>query len=142
MNSSDDRVADVIHQALRHPIRRRILLILKIEEKPMSPVDLVFHIEGTKEQNKLSEISYHVRELEKAGLVTLVGTEAVRGTTKHFYIPSKLFTADLLDALALDAIAELLEDATSGEAEGVIDKIIEVLAASGRPIRPLGPSGS
>lgn len=137
MDSSEDRMADVVQQALKHSLRRRILFILRTEEIPMSPADLEPHVDGETDQKKLSNIAYHVRELEKAGLVELDSTEAVRGTTKHFYILSKLLTAEILDALALDAITELLEDATSDEAEGVIDKIIEVLAASGRPIRPL-----
>jgi len=97
---------------------------------------LELHIEGSLEAKKLSGIAYHVRQLEKAGLVTLVGTEAVRGSTKHFYSPSKLFTADLLDMLALDAIAELLEDTARDATEDVMDRIVEILGASGRPIRP------
>jgi len=137
MDSSDDRMADVIHQALKHTLRRRILLILRTEEIPMSPADLELHVDGEKDQKKLSNIAYHVRELEKAGLVKLDRKEAVRGTTKHLFILSKLFTAEILDALALDAIAELLEDATGNADEEVIDKIIGVLAASGRPIGPL-----
>lgn len=136
MNSSDGGVPDLIHKALTHSLRRRILLILKAEEKPMAPVDLEPHIEGSPEAKKLSMMAYHVRELEKAGLVTLDHTEAVRGTTKHFYRPSKLFTSDLLDMLTLDAIAELLENAAGDATDEVVDRIVELLAASGRPIRP------
>lgn len=139
MNSSDDGVSEVIHKAMSHAMRRRILLILKFERTPMSPVDLELRIEGTKEQKKLSNIAYHVRQLEKAGLVTLVETKPVRGVVKHLYGPTELFSADLLHTLALDAIAGLLEGALSNADEGVIDKIVEILAASGRPIRPLRP---
>jgi DNA-binding transcriptional ArsR family regulator len=139
MNSSDDGVSEVIHKAMSHAMRRRILLILTIEEKPMSPVDLEPHFEGIKEPKKLSNIAYHVRRLEKAGLVKLVKIEPVRGVVKRLYGLTKLFTAELPDALALDAIAELLEGAARDATEGVLDKIGRVLAASGRPIRPFRP---
>jgi DNA-binding transcriptional ArsR family regulator len=139
MSPSDEGVSTVIHGALSHKMRRRILLILRTRNEPMAPVDLEPHIEGNPEQKKLSKISYHVRELQKVGLVTLVKTEPVRGTTKHFYSLNKSFTADLLNILALDAIAELLENAASDATEELREQIIEVLTASGRPIRSLIP---
>lgn len=136
MNSSDDRVTEAIHRALTHSLRREILLILRTKEKPMSPIDLVPEVEGSTDQKKLSKIAYHVRELHKAGLLELVKTEPVRGTAKHFYRPTKLFTAKVLDMLALDAIAELLENEASNATEDILEKIVGILAASGRPIRP------
>jgi hypothetical protein len=112
------------------------MLILTTEEKPMAPVDLEPHIEGSLEPRKLSRIAYHVRHLEKVGLVSLVKTEPVRGVVKHLFGPTELFTADLLDMLALDAIAELFEDTSSDATDDVLDRIVGLLAASGRPIPP------
>jgi DNA-binding transcriptional ArsR family regulator len=142
MNPPDDRVTEVIHRAMIHPIRRRILLILRNKEMPMSPVDMAPLIEGEPGQKKLSKISYHARQLQEAGLVSLFGTEPRRGTVKHLYGLSALFTADILDALALDRIAELLEDEATETTEGVLSEIMEILAASGRPIKPECGGGS
>jgi predicted transcriptional regulator len=48
--------------------------------KPTSPRDL-----ATSLQHPLSSVSYHVRVLVDCGVLTLVRTKQVRGSTQHFY---------------------------------------------------------
>jgi len=65
--------------ALRHPLRRRILRVMRREE-PISPRQLSIALE-----HPLSNVSYHVRVLADCQAVALVFTEPVRGSMQHFY---------------------------------------------------------
>jgi DNA-binding transcriptional ArsR family regulator len=65
-------------KALSHPLRVRILAIL--EERTASPVQLAATLGAS-----LGVVSYHVRTLERFGLVKLVRTNPVRGAVEHHY---------------------------------------------------------
>jgi DNA-binding transcriptional ArsR family regulator len=65
-------------KALSHPLRVRILAIL--EERTASPVQLAELLDAS-----LGVVSYHVRTLEKFGLIKLVRTNPVRGAVEHHY---------------------------------------------------------
>lgn len=65
-------------KALSHPLRVRILAIL--EERTASPVELSELLDAT-----LGVVSYHVRTLERLGLIKLIRTTPVRGTIEHHY---------------------------------------------------------
>jgi DNA-binding transcriptional ArsR family regulator len=65
-------------KALSHPLRVRILAIL--EERTASPVQLADLLDAS-----LGVVSYHVRTLERFGLVKLVRTNPVRGAVEHHY---------------------------------------------------------
>jgi DNA-binding transcriptional ArsR family regulator len=65
-------------KALSHPLRVRILAIL--EERTASPVQLAELLDAS-----LGVVSYHVRTLEKFGLIKLVRTTPVRGAVEHHY---------------------------------------------------------
>ena len=65
-------------KALSHPLRVRILAIL--EERTASPVQLAELLEAS-----LGVVSYHVRTLERHGLIKLVRTNPVRGAVEHHY---------------------------------------------------------
>jgi DNA-binding transcriptional ArsR family regulator len=72
---------------LKHPERVRILEV--INEAPMSPIRF---LEGgyadrdfEDKQEGLSYLSYHFRELEKAGLVEVIETIPRRGAMEHIY---------------------------------------------------------
>jgi DNA-binding transcriptional ArsR family regulator len=65
-------------KALSHPLRVRILAIL--EERTASPVQLAEVLGAS-----LGVVSYHVRTLEKFGLIKLVRTNPVRGAVEHHY---------------------------------------------------------
>ena len=65
-------------KALSHPLRVRILAIL--EERTASPGQLAELLEAS-----LGVVAYHVRTLERLGLIKLVRTNQVRGAIEHHY---------------------------------------------------------
>lgn len=65
-------------KALSHPLRARILTILN--ERTASPVEL-----SKKLGERLTNVSYHVRQLQKYGCIELVEERPVRGANEHFY---------------------------------------------------------
>ena len=78
-----------IAEALVHPLKLRILA--RIAEPPppraggapvpgWSPKGLYVAV-----GERLSNVSYHVRQLQKAGLIELVATKQRRGALEHYY---------------------------------------------------------
>jgi DNA-binding transcriptional ArsR family regulator len=65
--------------ALGHPTRRQILREMD-GGPPASPRELTERI-----GDSLSNVSYHFRVLAEAGVLKLVSTRPVRGSTQHFY---------------------------------------------------------
>jgi DNA-binding transcriptional ArsR family regulator len=65
--------------ALGHPLRRQILRAMN-GGPPASPREVSDRIDDT-----LSNVSYHFRVLARAGVLHLVRTKPVRGSTQHFY---------------------------------------------------------
>jgi hypothetical protein len=79
--------------ALRHPIRVRILEALNTREV-MSPVEflrsgMMRGLPGLKGKvtraQQMSHASYHFRQLAKAGQIEVDSTRPVRGSEEHFY---------------------------------------------------------
>jgi DNA-binding transcriptional ArsR family regulator len=80
-----------IAEAFVHPLKLRIL-VLMAEPPPPRAVT-----EGAPEPGwspnrlyvaageSLGNVSYHVRQLEKAGLIELVATKQRRGALEHYY---------------------------------------------------------
>jgi DNA-binding transcriptional ArsR family regulator len=65
-------------KALAHPLRIRILALLA--ERDASPVQLAERLDAT-----LGTVAYHVRTLERLGLIEMVATHQRRGATEHVY---------------------------------------------------------
>lgn len=65
-------------KALSHPLRIRILALL--QERDASPVQLAEHLDAT-----LGTVAYHVRTLQRFGLVEEVATHQRRGATEHVF---------------------------------------------------------
>jgi DNA-binding transcriptional ArsR family regulator len=65
--------------ALGHPTRRQILREMA-GGPPASPRELTERLDDT-----LSNVSYHFRVLAESGVLKLVSTRPVRGSTQHFY---------------------------------------------------------
>ena len=65
-------------KALSHPLRVRILALL--EERTASPVELAGWLGAT-----LGTVAYHVRTLERIGLIELIRETRVRGAVEHHY---------------------------------------------------------
>jgi DNA-binding transcriptional ArsR family regulator len=65
-------------KAMSHPLRVRILALL--DERTASPVELAGWLGAT-----LGTVAYHVRTLERMGLIDLAGETRVRGAVEHHY---------------------------------------------------------
>jgi DNA-binding transcriptional ArsR family regulator len=65
-------------KAMSHPLRVRILALL--DERTASPVELAGWLGAT-----LGTTAYHVRTLERMGLIELVRQTRVRGAVEHHY---------------------------------------------------------
>jgi DNA-binding transcriptional ArsR family regulator len=76
--SSLDLVDPRIAKALSHPMRARILMILN--ERVASPNEIAEDIE-----ERLPNVSYHVRALLDLGCIELVDTAQRRGAIEHYY---------------------------------------------------------
>jgi DNA-binding transcriptional ArsR family regulator len=74
MDLVDPRLA----KALSHPMRTRILAILN--ERVASPNEISEMID-----ERLPNVSYHVRALEQLGCIELVSTAQRRGAIEHYY---------------------------------------------------------
>jgi len=81
-----------IAEAFVHPLKLRILALMAAPPPPRAPA------EGVPEPGwspnslcralgtRLGNVSYHVRQLEKAGLIELVATKQRRGALEHYYM--------------------------------------------------------
>ena len=65
-------------KAVSHPIRLQILETL--DGKPRSPQSLAAELD-----ERLTNLSYHVKVLEQLGAIELTGTRSVGGAIEHFY---------------------------------------------------------
>jgi DNA-binding transcriptional ArsR family regulator len=65
-------------KAMSHPLRVRILALL--DERTASPVELAGWLDAS-----LGTVAYHVRKLERMGLIELVRQTRVRGAIEHHY---------------------------------------------------------
>jgi DNA-binding transcriptional ArsR family regulator len=78
---ASDREASLdlrLAKALSHPLRQRLLQ--RLNDRVASPVELAREL-----GQPLNLVSYHVRVLERRGMVELVRTRPRRGATEHFY---------------------------------------------------------
>lgn len=73
-----DLVDPRIAKALSHPMRARILVILN--ERVASPNEIAEIID-----ERLPNVSYHVRALQELGCIELVSTAQRRGAIEHYY---------------------------------------------------------
>jgi len=67
-----------IGSVVSHPLRSRCLTALA--DRTASPAELAHEF-----RKPLSDVSYHVATLLKAGAIELVGERPVRGSIQHFY---------------------------------------------------------
>jgi DNA-binding transcriptional ArsR family regulator len=62
----------------KHPVRMQAFDVLA--QRTASPIEIAREL-----HKDVSNVSYHVRELEKMGAVELIRERKVRGSTEHFY---------------------------------------------------------
>jgi DNA-binding transcriptional ArsR family regulator len=95
----DDREAAAVAKALSHPLRLAILREVR-DRRSLSPAGY-----ARETGEPLGNVSYHVRALESAGVVEIVGTANRRGALEHFYAPGGTNSGTALAILDLLAIA-------------------------------------
>jgi DNA-binding transcriptional ArsR family regulator len=136
MPSADLDRNQAIYGALHHPMRRKLLRYMDGLDEPMAASDYVkaHGVAGKTNDVAVSYVSYHLRQLEEAEIVDLIGTEAVRGATKHLYRISDRFTRNPRDSLALDQIATILGKEAPTSTEGMLRKIGDIVTSTGRTI--------
>jgi DNA-binding transcriptional ArsR family regulator len=111
-------------KALAHPLRVRILAML--DERDASPVQLAEHLDAS-----LGTVAYHVRTLERLGLIEMVATHQRRGATEHVYAAREhprfsshaWSNADpkTRDMMIASALSQIGEYATKSAAAGGFD---------------------
>lgn len=112
-------------KALSHPVRVKALTILT--ERVASPKEIAQEIDVS-----LGNVSYHVRKLERLGLIEMMEEEKVRGAVAHFYKAVARPMIDNPDWEKIDpavrstfsgyVIETLVTDATTSLAVGVFDR--------------------
>jgi DNA-binding transcriptional ArsR family regulator len=63
---------------VKHPVRIKAMIVLT--ERTASPTEIAHQL-----RLDVSKVAYHVRKLEQAGLVEMIGERPVRGAVEHFY---------------------------------------------------------
>ena len=107
MASANKRAADrTIGSVVAHPLRSRCLT--RLAETTASPAELAIEF-----RKPLSDVSYHVATLLKAGAIELVGERPVRGSIQHFYRAIALPSINTAENAALP-LDERLEFARQG----------------------------
>jgi DNA-binding transcriptional ArsR family regulator len=108
-------------KAMSHPLRVRILAMLG--ERKSSPRELAQLLGAT-----LGTTAYHVRTLERLGLIELVDERPVRGAIEHYYRATK--RPGLTDA-AWSQAAPIARQAAVGSNLQIIDEYARTSAAAG-----------
>jgi DNA-binding transcriptional ArsR family regulator len=91
MNEQD--ATEKVLVALRHPVRRQILVWVVQQSRPVSPRDLAEQL-----RMPLSNASYHARVLAQCDVLKLVDLSPKRGPIQHFYEPGELVEHPMVKA--------------------------------------------
>ena len=86
--SPPKNIDQTLVKAVAHPLRVQALSVLA--ERSASPKEIAAELGAP-----VGNVSYHVRELERVGLIELVDEQKRRGAVEHFY---RAITRPLLDA--------------------------------------------
>jgi DNA-binding transcriptional ArsR family regulator len=110
-----------IVKGLAHPLRIHILRVL--QERVASPSEIAARSDAS-----LGTISYHVRYLERVGLIELTSTKARRGAVEHYYrAVGRLRITDNAWAQLPGAVRESLVGSTLDQ----IGRVVTEAAADG-----------
>lgn len=97
-------------KALAHPLRIEILRIL--QNRVASPSEIAEEISA-----RLPNVSYHVRVLERVGVLELVRTRQRRGAVEHYYkARGRLRITDKVWAQVPEIVKSAMADATLAQA--------------------------
>jgi DNA-binding transcriptional ArsR family regulator len=108
-------------KAMSHPLRVRILAML--DERTASPVELASWLGAS-----LGTVAYHVRTLERFGLIELVGETRVRGAVEHHY---RARERPRVSDEAWAKAPAIAKQAAIGSSLQLIDEYVRASAAAG-----------
>jgi DNA-binding transcriptional ArsR family regulator len=114
-----------------HEIRREILQAAREAHaagRLVSPVGLHKQL-----KKPIASVSYHVVVLRDEGALELLDTAQRRGAQEHLYGINEGLLAEIGDSVALDQIAELLDDKPPARIP-LEEKIVGIIRATGRPV--------
>lgn len=100
-----DYVSGAMARAMAHPLRVQILA--ELNQRVMSPSEFSERFEM-----KLSNVSYHFRELEKLDCIECIETRPARGALEHFYKATK---RALFDGKPWERLPESIRAKISGQ---------------------------
>lgn len=110
-----------IVKGLAHPLRIHILGVL--QERTASPSEIAAQCEAS-----LGTVSYHVRYLERIGLIKLTETKPRRGAVEHYYrAVGRLRISDR----AWAQVPTVIRDSLVGSTLDQIGRIVTEAAAAG-----------
>lgn len=125
-------VAERLETVRGHRVRRQILqaaIEADVAGKTVSPTGLAKQL-GLSMQTT----AYHTKILRDEGALRLKEEIPRRGAVEHRYVPTREFLATMVDSVALDQIAEALDE-RNGSARAPIERsLIEIVRSTGRPV--------
>lgn len=113
-------------KAMSHPLRVRILAML--DERVASPNQLAGWLGAT-----LGTTAYHVRVLERLGLIELADETRVRGAVEHHY---RSTGRPMVSAQAWAAVTQIAKQSAVGSSLQIVDEYAQASAAAGGFDRP------
>lgn len=124
-----EKNAMALVDACRTPIRRKIMILAQEADAQQLRVTSTSLAEAL--GTSLGSTSYHVTQLVKAGALKEDGGVQKRGAWQRHLVPSKAFQATMTDTVALDQLAEHIEEFPKSIASS---RIAEIIRATGRPV--------
>lgn len=118
--------------ACRSPIRRQIMQLAS--EAALTGKTLTAKGVAEALNRPLSGASYHVKALFEGGALRVVAKEQHRGALQTHYVPSKAFQATMTDTVALDQIAELIEETGNPQDPEFLWGLLKIVRSTGRPV--------
>lgn len=131
MNRTEKKVA--IANALLHPLRWEILNAMADADTDLSPKLLSKRLSDQHGGDRLTNVSYHVRQLVAYDLISLTDSEPRRGALEHFYALTTLGMCALLTYSDIDVYVQLTTGETLSMWEALRLPKAEEVPASGSP---------
>ncbi len=120
-----DRVDQL--KALAHPLRMQLLDRFAAGPATTKQIAVALGLQPTR-------LYHHVAKLESAGLIELVDTKRVRGTTEKYYSPvaeSLSIDRDAFDSDSADTVSDILQAGVLDNLLGMVrDEVADLLAQS------------
>jgi hypothetical protein len=132
MSQSKKSVVERLAVINGHALRRQILQDAReahAQGRLISPIGLHKQLKAP-----IGGVSYHVTVLRNEGVLRLQELIPRRGAHEHLYGINEDFLAEIQDSVALDQIAESLEEPQNETIKGRLGWLVEIVRSTGRPV--------